>query len=180
MFLEILHNLLRNFYLFIFYYEHYFNRTPLCDCFCNSDKIIAWLKTNIPWRLNLRTTFTFWQHKHSFSVFIVEQFLHLHQTLGSQSSLSNMSRSIASPSSKLSWNNPLWLDMLLSGSNWKPITLFSKLTFTLIKKNERDLLLGNTEYTRDEDFLEGLWRKLFSTRPISCYYFNFICLLSWP
>ena len=54
--------------------------------------------------------------------------------------------------------------MLLSGSNWKPITLFSKLTFTLIKKNERDLLLGNTEYTRDEDFLEGLWRKLFSTR----------------
>ena len=61
--------------------------------------------------------------------------------------------------------------MLLSGSNWKPITLFSKSIFTLIKKNERDLLLGNTEYTRDEGFLEGLWRKLFSTRLISCHYY---------
>ena len=68
--------------------------------------------------------------------------------------------------------------MLLSGSNWKPITLFSKSIFTLIKKNERDLLLGNTEYTRDEGFLEGLWRKLFPTRLISCYYFDFIGLLS--
>ena len=151
---------------------------PLRDCFCNYDKIIAWLKRNIPWRLNLRTTYNSWQHKHSFSVFIVEQFLHLYQTLGSQSFLSNMSRSIASPSSLLSWENSLWLDMLLSGSNCKPITLFSKSIFTLIKKNVRCYLLGNNEYTRDERFLEGLWRKLFSSRLISCYYFDFIGLLS--
>ena len=28
-----------------------------------------------------------------------------------------------------------------------------------IKKNVRDLVVGNNEYTRDEGFLEGLWRK---------------------
>ena len=85
-----------------------------------------------------------------------------------------MSRSIASPSSLLSWKNPLWLDMLLSGWNWKPIALFSKSSFTLMKKNARELLVGNNKYTRDEGFLEGLWRKRFSTRLISCYYFGFI------
>ena len=68
--------------------------------------------------------------------------------------------------------------MLLSGSNWKPITLFSKSIFTLIKKNVRELSLGDNEYTRDEGFLEGLWHKLFFTRLISCYYFGFIGLLS--
>ena len=82
------------------------------------------------------------------------------------------------PLSLLSWKNPLSLDMLLSGSNWKTITLFSESIFTLIKKNVRKLSLGNNEYTRDEGFLEGLWRKLFFTRLISCYYFGFIGLLS--
>ena len=68
--------------------------------------------------------------------------------------------------------------MLPSGSNWKPITLFSKSIFTLIKKNVRDLLLGNNKYTRDDGFLEGLWCELFLTRLISCYHFDFIGLLS--
>ena len=53
----------------------------------NSDKIILWLRTNIPWRLKSLTASTSCQPRHSFSVFIVEQFLHLHQTLLSQSFL---------------------------------------------------------------------------------------------
>ena len=68
--------------------------------------------------------------------------------------------------------------MLLSGTKWKPITLFPKSTFTLIKKNVRELLLGNNEYTRDQVFLEGLRCKLVSTRLISCYYFGLIDFLS--
>ena len=96
------------------------------------------------------------------------KFLHLHQTLGSQSFLSNISHSMASPSSLLSWKNTLWLDILLSGLHWKPITLFSKSIFTLIKKNVRDLVVRNNEYTRDEGFLKGLWRNFVSTRLISC------------
>ena len=35
----------------------------------NSDKIIAWLKANIPWRLKSQTASTSWQHRHSFSVY---------------------------------------------------------------------------------------------------------------
>ena len=58
------------------------------------------------------------------------------------------------------------------GSNWKPITLFSKSVFTLINKNVRELSLGNNEYTRDKDFLESLCHKLFPTRLISCCYFG--------
>ena len=68
--------------------------------------------------------------------------------------------------------------MLLSGSNWKPITLFSKSIFTLIKANVRELSLGSNEYTRDEGFLEGFGGNFFSTRLISCYYFGLIGLLS--
>ena len=66
--------------------------------------------------------------------------------------------------------------MLLSGSNWKPMNLFSKSIFTLTKKKVRELSLGNNEYTKDEGFLKGLWRKLFSTRLILCYYFAFLAL----
>ena len=48
------------------------------------------------------------------------------------------------------------------------ITLFSKSIFTLIKKNVRDLVVRNNEYTRDEGFLKGLWRNFVSTRLIFC------------
>ena len=75
----------------------------------------------IPWTGSIS-----WKHTHSFSVFIVEQFLHLHQTLRSQSFQINMS---------LSWLNPSWLDTLHSASNWKPLILFSKSVFTVIKKD---------------------------------------------
>ena len=50
----------------------------------------------------------------------------------------------------------------------KPITLFSKSIFTLIKKNLRNLAVGNNEYTRDECFSKSLWRKYFETRLTSC------------
>ena len=129
-----------------------------------SDKIIAWLRTNIPSRLKSRTTSTSWQHRHSFSVFIVEQPLHLHKTLRSQSFLSNISLSFITTILVESFI----IGILLSGSNWKPIALFSKSIFTLITKNVRNLVVENNEYTRDENFLEGLWRKFFSTRLISC------------
>ena len=74
------------------------------------------------------------------------------------------SRSVVLPSSLLSWCNPSWLDVLLSGSNWKPITLLSKSIFTLIKKSLRDWVVGNDEF--------------FLTRLISCYYFGFTGLHS--
>ena len=136
--------------------------------------------TNIPWRLNLLNRLHF---------LTVPTFLFCFHS-GASHTLAPNARvaifpvkhvslhSIASPSPLLSWKNLLWLDMLLSGSNWKPITLLSKSIFTLIRKDVRDLLLGNNEYTRDEGFFEGLWHKLFSTRLISCYYFDFIGLLS--
>ena len=54
----------------------------------------------------------------------------------------------------------------------------SQSIFTLIKKNLREFLLGDNEYTRDEGFLEGSWRKLFFHQTNSCYYFDFIGLLS--
>ena len=45
---------------------------------------MAWLRTNKPWRLKLQTASTSWWHRHSFSVFTMEQCLHFHQTLGSK------------------------------------------------------------------------------------------------
>ena len=65
------------------------------------------------------------------------------------------------------------IDILPSGSNWIPITLFSNSIFALIKKNVWDSVVRNNEYTRDEGFLKGLWRNFFSTRLIFCYYFGF-------
>ena len=80
----------------------------------NSKKIITKLKKNIPWRLKLQAVSNSWQHRQSVSIFIVEQFLHLHQTLGSQSFPINISGSMSSPSSLISWYNPSWLNTLLS------------------------------------------------------------------
>ena len=68
-------NVLRNFSKFIAkFLRTLFYRTPPGDWFCNSDKIIAWLRTNIPWELKSRTASTSWQHRHSLSVFTVEHF----------------------------------------------------------------------------------------------------------
>ena len=95
----------------------------------NFDKTIAWLKKNIPWRLKSRTVSTSWKNRHFFSVFLVEQFLHLYQTLRSVSFQINR---------YLSWLNPSWLATFLSYSNWKPLIFFSKSVFTLIKKDVRN------------------------------------------
>ena len=81
----------------------------------NSDKIIAWLRTNIPRRLKSQTASASWQYRYFFSVFIAEQFLHFHQTQWSQSFLTKMSRSVVLPSSILSWKNPSWMGILQTG-----------------------------------------------------------------
>ena len=60
------------------------------------------------------------------------------------------------------------------------MTLFSKAIFTLIKKNVRDLVVGNNEYTRDEGFLEGLWRKTFfdSTNFLLLFWLHWFAFLA--
>ena len=114
---------------------------------------------------------------HSFPVFIVEQFLRFHQTLGSQSFLTNVSRSVVLHSSLLSWQNPWWLETLLSGSYWKLITLLSKFIFVSIKKNLRNLVVGNDE------FLWLDWFPVIILAPLVCFHccnsvsYDFHCLI---
>ena len=49
---------------------------------------------------------------------------------------------------------PFWLKL-------ETYNFISQSVFTLIKKNLRELSLGDNEHTRDQGFLEGSWRKPF-------------------
>ena len=108
----------------------------------------------------MQTASTSWKHRHSFSVFIVEIFLHFHQTQGHNLSWQT-SHSVVLPSSLLSWQNPWWVDILLSDSNWKPIFLLSETIFTLIKKSLRDLFVGNDNFFDQTNFLLLFWLHWF-------------------
>ena len=54
------------------------------------------------------------------------------------------------------------------GSNWEPITLFSKSIFRLVKKNLRDLVVGNNNIQEMKFFSKVYGANPFSTRLISC------------
>ena len=74
---------------------------------------------------------------------------------GAISTLSPNTRVAVFPDKRISLRNITFITAILvesfmtgytPGSNWKPITLASKSIFTLIKKNLRDLVVGNDEF----------------------------------
>ena len=81
-----------------------------------SNKVIAWLQTSIPWRLQSQTDSASWQHRHSFSIFIVEQSFYLHIALGLPNIYLHLTytRFMASPSSLLQYLSRIFHDWIHS------------------------------------------------------------------
>ena len=117
---------------------------PICFWHAKKDIIYSWIV--LRWIVNLWIVYSSTRSQSSFATFRDKHI--------SLRSISFMTTILLE--SSMTGYTPLWLKL-------KPITLLSKSIFTLIKKNLRDLVVGNDD---------------FFTKLISCYYIGFIGLLS--